>query len=136
MDLFPKTMTENVGLTPERVFSTMLSLEVEAHIIHLNTSSFAEHKATDELYSGIQGFRDTIMENILGHMASKGIRLTPPKGVSVKIGRSSSEVAREVCEFSYQLHEWAEENDWNDLANIADEMQALGTKVSYLLTLS
>lgn len=136
MDLFPKEMMASSNLTAERIYAALISLEVEAHFLHLTTKSFAEHKATDELYSGISGFRDTIMENILGHMAGKGTSLLPPKGISVKTGRSANEVARELCDFAYQLHEWSEEQDWYDLTNISDELCALGTKVQYLLTLS
>ena len=137
MELFPKTMIESSApLTPERVYATLISLEIEAHTLHLNTTSYAEHKALDELYSGIHDFRDRIMENILGHLAMNSTRLNPSKAISVKTGRRGSEVCRELCDFSYSLCEWAESNDWGDLKNIADELQAVGTKVSYLLTLS
>jgi hypothetical protein len=120
-------------LSAENIFSTLVSLEVESHLLHLNTTSFAQHKALDELYSGIQGFRDTILENVLGHTNK---RLMPVKGIAVKTGRTEQEICSELNMFSKQLHSWGEDNDWDDLANIADELQALSTKVSYLLTLS
>jgi hypothetical protein len=121
------------AMTPEAIFSTLVSLEVEAHLLHLETTSYAKHKALDKLYSGIQGFRDTISENILGHVNK---RFMPIKGIALKTGRTPQDICKELIVFSKDLHNMASENGWEDLANISDELQAVGTKVSYLLTLS
>lgn len=131
MRLFPETTLDSY--TNEAIFQRLVSLEAEAHMLHLNTMSYAQHKALDELYSGIQGFRDTIMENLIGN---SGKRLMPIKGLTLNPARTATDLAMDTINFAVNLKGFAETKGWTDLSNIADEFRALGVKVKYLLTLS
>ena len=136
MNLFPKEMLQQSVMsvmTPEAVMGKLIYLEAQAHYNHLNTTSFAEHKALDELYSGIGGFKDTIMELILGYQAPQ--RLGKVEVPPVSVVKDSRDLAIEVGRFAKTVGEWSEENGWCGLKNVCDELEALGTKIKYLLTL-
>lgn len=139
LNLFPPKMFESTnqvssGMTPESVMSKLIQLEAQAHHNHLNTNSFAAHMAMGQLYEGIGGFKDGIMENILGHIAPK--RLGDISIGSIVTTKDNMQIAGELSEFGRSLEEWAEEQGWCDLENTAAEVVALGTKIKYLLTLS
>lgn len=136
LNLFPKEMLQQSvmsTMTPEAVMGQMIYLEAQAHFNHLNTESFAAHKALDELYTGIGGFKDTIMELLLGYQAPLRLGKVDIKPVSVI--KDNFDLAQEVCTFATTLGEWAEDNGWCALKNVADEFEALGVKVKYLFTL-
>lgn len=46
--------------------SSLFEIRINAHIAHLQTSSFAQHKALDELYSEIVGLTDSYVETYQG----------------------------------------------------------------------
>ena len=46
--------------------SMLFEIQVNAHIAHLQTPSFAEHKALNELYDGIDGALDAYAEAYQG----------------------------------------------------------------------
>ena len=46
--------------------STLLASRNQAHIFHLQTTSFAQHKALNEYYDGIIGFIDGFVESYQG----------------------------------------------------------------------
>jgi hypothetical protein len=52
--------------TVQEFVSTLFAIEVNAHIAHLQTSSFAEHKALDGLYKDIVDLRDRFIESYQG----------------------------------------------------------------------
>lgn len=136
MNLFPTEMLQQTAMsimTPEAVMGQLIYLEAQAHYCHLNTTSYSEHKALDELYSGIGGFKDTVMELLLGYQAPQ--RLGKVEIPPVSVVKDSRALAIELSKFAHSLGEWSEENGWCGLKNVADEMEALGTKTKYLLTL-
>lgn len=48
-------------LTPENIQGKLFWLYNAAHKFHLDTKSFAEHKALGELYETLEGFKDDIL---------------------------------------------------------------------------
>lgn len=49
-------------MTPQEFTIALFEIEMDAHIAHLQTRSFAEHMALDELYKGIVDLRDSFVE--------------------------------------------------------------------------
>ena len=45
---------------------TLLNARTSAHILHLKTRSYAEHKALEEFYEGISSLADSLAENLQG----------------------------------------------------------------------
>lgn len=46
--------------------SSLFDIRINGHIAHLQTSSFAQHKALDELYNGIVDLTDSYVEAYQG----------------------------------------------------------------------
>lgn len=49
-----------------KFLGTLMSSRTQAHVFHLQTSSFAAHKALDDYYSGIVDFIDSYAEMAQG----------------------------------------------------------------------
>jgi hypothetical protein len=134
--LFPEDMMSNKssgpGMTLESIASKLVTMELQLQLVHWQTSSYAEHKATGELYEYIQGFKDGVIEKMMGYTGRK------PSSISVgAIGTmSSSAIGMDVCAFAASLKSYAEMNGYLDIGNMADELSGAGNKFKYLLTLS
>lgn len=123
-------------LTPESIQSKLFYLSDAAHKLHLDTKSFAQHKALGKLYEGLIDFRDEISEKLMGYMDGKRIG-------SIKVGalpeftdKAAMELAKEVRDFGAELEEFAEENEYCDIENVAQSLSGLGAQTVYLLTLT
>ena len=123
-------------LTPESIQSKLFYLSDAAHKLHLDTKSFAQHKALGKLYEGLIDFRDEISEKLMGYMDGKRIG-------SIKVGalpeftdKAAMELAKEVRDFGAELEEFAEENEYCDIENVAQALSGLGAQTVYLLTLT
>lgn len=134
--LFPEEMMNksNGGgsLSLESIASKLITLELQLHLVHWQTSIYAEHKATGKLYEYIQGFKDGVMEKLMGYTGKKPSNLTIGSITSV----ASTTIAMEVCSFASSLKSFAEMNNYLDIGNMADELSGEGNKLKYLLTLS
>jgi hypothetical protein len=126
----------NPSLTPELVQSKLFYLSDAAHKLHLDTKSYAQHKALGKLYEGLIGFRDEISEKMMGYMDGKRIG-------SIKVGalpefseKAAMDLAKEVRDFGMELKEYAEEKDFCDVENVAQSLSGLGASTVYLLTLT
>ena len=123
-------------LNPEAIQSKLFYLSDAAHKLHLDTKSFAQHQALKGLYNGLVDFRDEISEKLMGYMDGKRIG-------SIKVGalpeyteKAPMELAKEVREFGSELCDFADENEYSDVENIAQALSGLGAKTVYLLTLT
>jgi DNA-binding ferritin-like protein len=134
--LFPEEMINKSNgmesMTLESIASKLITMELQLHLVHWQTSSYAEHKATGALYEYIQGFKDGVIEKLMGY--------TKRKPSNLSIGEinttSSSIIAMDVCAFASSLKSYAEMNKYLDIGNLADELSGEGNKFKYLLTLS
>jgi len=50
----------------KQFLSSLFEIEINIHIAHLQTTSFSEHKALDEVYTGIIDLRDRFIESYQG----------------------------------------------------------------------
>lgn len=134
--LFPEDMmnmkSNGGGMTLESIASKLITMELQLQLIHWQTSSYAEHKATGGAYEYLQGFRDSVLEKLMGYTGKK------PSAITVgNIGTmSSTSVAMDICSFASSLKNHAEMNNYMDIGNMADELSGEGKKLTYLLTLS
>lgn len=108
--------------------STLLASRTQAHILHLNTESFAQHKALEDYYSGIVDLIDTLVETYQGTM---GIKISGYKQVSLL------ETANPLTYFltlQASLPKYRPTlQGRTHLLNIADEIQALVDQTVYKL---
>jgi len=95
------------------------------HIAHLQTTSFAEHKALNGYYDGILDLTDKFSEVYFGRY----------KRVEIVIPESKNAPAVEHLREMQQTIDSERTNYSSELQNIMDEMLALINKTLYLLTL-
>jgi hypothetical protein len=53
-------------MTTQEFISSLFEIRINAHIAHLQTDSYSQHIALDELYNGIVGHTDAYVENEQG----------------------------------------------------------------------
>jgi hypothetical protein len=95
------------------------------HIAHLQTTSFAEHKALNGYYDGILDLTDKFTEVYFGRY----------KRIEIVIPESKNMSAVEHLKEMQQLIDGERTNYTSELQNIMDEMLSLVNKTLYLLTL-
>lgn len=116
-------------------YATMLfQLPINVQFCHHLTTSFAAHKALDEAYEAMNGFKDSILEQLIGCMGFRysTLNIMPCSNYSEKM---NMQVAEDISKFALKLMKWADEYEYSDVSNLAQEMLGTGNKLKYLLTL-
>ena len=121
-------------LTPDKVISRLFYFHSQAHFNHLQTRSYAEHKALDELYKGLEVFKDEISELLLGYIVPK--RIAKFENIAIRTDMGNDQLLNTLCKFADDLYDYGETTRWWALSNKAAELSGLGYKVKYLLTLT
>lgn len=117
--------TQNV--VPVLVFNAVL-LSAQAHIWHLQTTSFSEHKAFEELYLELPVLADKLAETAMG----LGVSLDETQTESTEL--FPVEDALDVLQsFREDLEEEAGAHN-SGINNIIDEMIGLLARTNYKLT--
>ena len=122
-------------LTPEEIISSLFSFHNNAHFYHLQTSSFAEHKALDNLYKELVEFKDEISEKLLGYTGRRFLSISYQSTPAYTVGVSTT-LCTDIMNFSRRLGDLAQGKGWKDIYNISDSLHGLAAQTKYLLTLS
>jgi DNA-binding ferritin-like protein len=132
--LFPEEMLSKGSseMTLESIASKMLMFYEHLHLIHWQTVSFAEHKATNKLYDYLHEFRDDLMEKLMGYTGKKPV----PYKLESLSNISAGALAVEMSNFASALKQYGEMNAYHDVCNLADSLSGEVSKFKYLLTLS
>lgn len=112
-------------MTPSKFIGILFQSRDAMHIAHLQTRSYAEHKALDGYYSGILDLTDSFTEKFFGRNGR----------VEIVIPESKVQDAVTHLKGMQTLIEAERENYDSDLQNIMDEMVGLVNETLYLLTL-
>jgi hypothetical protein len=113
-------------MTPGKLIGTLFQSRDSMHIAHLQTTSFAEHKALNEYYDGILDLTDTFTEAYFGR--NKRVEIIIPESKVLDATTHLREL-RSILD--------TERTNYNsELQNIIDEMLGLIDKILYLLTLN
>jgi hypothetical protein len=112
-------------MTPGKFIGMLFQSRDMMHLTHLDTTSFAEHKALNAYYDGILDLTDSFTEKYFGRN----------KRVEIVIPESKKMSAVEHMKAMQKAIESERENYPSDLQNIMDEMLGLVNKTLYLLTL-
>jgi len=114
----------------------LLSLLNTIKLYHWNTSCYATHKATDELYEKLNKTMDRFIEVLLGKLNHRlGLQI---RSISVKIISNTKEMEKEILQFNDYLMNLEKHmtNTNTDLFSIRDEIMADLNQFLYLLTFS
>lgn len=127
---------KDAEMTPEFIQGKLFSYADIAHKFHLDTTSYAEHKAMDKLYSGLVEFKDSISEMLMGYLGGKRIGKIKLDEIPEYSKGKCADLCNDVSEFSYELYEWAGKKKYCDIENTAQSLSGLAASTTYLLTLT
>ena len=115
-----------------RIFLEILN---EVKLYHWKTRSYAQHKATDELYEKLNGHIDTFIEVLLGKDESR-IKMVEKRIELIDYSRSSDFKERmyEYREFLIDMSRYFDSKRDSDLLNIRDELLSDINQFLYFLT--
>lgn len=113
-------------MTPGKFIGTLFQSRDAMHIAHLQTTSYAEHKALNAYYDGILDLTDAFAEAYFGR--NKRVEIVIPES-KIMDAVSHLKELRSIVD--------TERSNYNsELQNIMDEMLSLLDKTLYLLTLN
>jgi hypothetical protein len=112
-------------MAPNKFIGLLFQSRDMMHIAHLQTTSFAEHKALGSYYDGILDLTDSFTEKYFG--GNKRVEFTIPESKNME--------AVAHMKAMQKLIEGERANYSSDLQNIMDEMLGLVHETLYLLTL-
>lgn len=113
-----------------KLISTLFASRIQAHIFHLQTSSFAAHKALGEFYEGIEDLADSYVESWQGKYG----QLLTGYQAPTKYVEGDAEVLQyfmELQQFVQMIRGALPEE--TELDNIADDIQLLIDSTIYKL---
>lgn len=131
MAIFPEKMMPNAEMTLEGVTSKLTYFQLQLQLCHWQTTSYAEHKATDKLHSFVLDFKDEVIEKLMGY-TNRRVKVYTLAPITTT---SPVNVVNELITFAYALETWAEENQYCDIENLAQSLSGEAAKTKYLLTL-
>jgi len=135
--LFPEEMMENTGnsLTLETIAGKLSYFYEQLHLLHWQTSSFAEHEALGKIYDKVGDLQDEIVEKIMGYKGAKvkAFKIDVLKDYSIG---ASMQVVGDLITFAKQLEGYGEANNMPDIENIAQSLSGEAAQTKYRLTLS
>jgi hypothetical protein len=133
--LFPEEMmksSSSEGLTLESIAGKLTYFHEQLHLLHWQTTSYAEHKALGALYDYVHDFKDGVVEKLMGYLSKRpGVYKIEPLSAA-----SPMAVVDSLCMFASDLKAYGEANKFHDVCNLADALSGKAAKTKYLLTLS
>lgn len=120
-------------MTTEEIAGKLTFFQEQIHMIHWETRSYAEHKATGALYEYLQDFKDGVVEKLMGY---SGKRIQGMKIELIGNKADALSVVERLLKFSEELMNYAEASKYWDVVNMAQDLSGQAAKTKYLLTLS
>lgn len=134
--LFPEEMQSNAAMSLESIAAKLSFFYEQTHLLHWQTKSYAEHVALGGFYDKLVDFKDEIIEKLMGYMQGKRVNTFKIPTLSNYSNGAPLALVKQVIEFAEQLEDWAEEQDYCDIENIAQSLSGEASKTQYLLTLT
>ncbi len=132
--LFPDDMmkSSSEGLTLESIAAKLTYFHEQLHLLHWQTTSYAQHKALGKLYEYVQDFKDGVIEKLMGYTGKR------PNAYKIEplTNCTAMSCVESLCNFASELKMYGERNSFHDICNLADSLSGEAAKVKYLLTLS
>jgi hypothetical protein len=135
--LFPQEMLEakSNSLTLETIAGKLSYFYEELHLLHFQTTSYAEHQALGIIYDKVGDFQDEIIEKIMGY-SGKRVRAYRIDALKDYSAGMPNQVVKELVAFAKDLEEFGEANNMPDIENVAQSLSGEAAQTLYRLTLS
>jgi DNA-binding ferritin-like protein len=121
--------------TKSRIVHTFLEILNTVKLYHWRTHSYAEHRATDDLYEELNKHIDQFVEVLLGKDASR-IRMVDRR-IQLMDVSTKTDLRKYIFEcraFLVDMNRYFDAKQDSDLLNIRDELLAIFNRFLYLLT--
>ncbi len=132
--VFPQDMLKSGSgeMSLESIASKLTYFHEQLHLLHWQTTSYAEHQALGGLYDYVHDFKDGVIEKLMGYTGKR------PSSIKMEALSSAqpTAVVAALMSFASSLKSYAENNGFHDIANLADALSGEAAKTKYLLTLS
>ena len=122
--------------SPQHIVTTFLQMLNTVKLYHWKTTNYAEHKATDELYTNLNLNIDTFVEVMLGKTGSR-VNLTGQKNLPLLDYTNVEDFKKEIAGYKMFLTGMSADASLNsntDIMNIRDELLSNLNQFTYLLT--
>ena len=124
--------------TQQRIIQMFLQMLNTIKLYHWKTYSYAQHKATDELYSKLNENIDSFVEIMLGKTGTR-VNLTHQKTIPLLDYSNLNDFKKEVEKYKHFLIHMNSDAGINitnnsDLLNVRDEILGNLNQFTYLLT--
>ena len=133
-----KNISVSTKYTQQRIVTMFLQMLNTVKLYHWKTYSYAQHKATDELYSNLNENIDSFVEVMLGKTSGR-VNLTGQKTLPLMDYTNVEDFKKTISQFKDFLTGMNKDNSINitansDLLNIRDEILGNLNQFTYLLT--
>lgn len=119
-------------MTPLKVKQKLFEARDVIHVLHLDTASYAEHKALDNFYNEWLSLADTFIETYQGKYGRIKGTITIDASTDLKSDEYLKQLMMYVCEdFTLIITPDID----SDLENVIADMKQLINQTLYLLTL-
>jgi hypothetical protein len=132
--IFPEEMMKSSSeeLSLETIAGKLTYFHEQLHLLHWQTTSYAQHQALGSLYDYVHDFKDGVVEKLMGYTGKRpGLYKINPL-----INCTAMSCVEELCNFASELKRYANLNSYHDIGNLADALSGEAAKTKYLLTLS
>ena len=135
LSLFPEDMKSKIvggELSLESIAAKLTYFHEQLHLTHWQTTSYAEHQATGELYTYVHDFKDGFIEKLMGYTG----KVPTPYKIEPLTNCTAMQCVTDLLSFASSLKMYGEKNRFHDVCNLADELSGQAAKTKFLLTLS
>ena len=138
LSIFPEGMlggSSSPSLNLDSIAAKLTHFVDQLHLLHWQTTSYAEHQALGGLYDKVFDLKDEIVEKIMGYTGTrpKASKHEMLRDYSIGIAKS---VVTDLKSFASELESYGESNNMPDIENLAQGLSGDAAKTLYLLTLS
>jgi hypothetical protein len=118
----------------QHIVTMFLQMLNTVKLYHWKTSSYAQHKATDDLYANLNTNIDTFVETMLGKTGDR-VNLTGVKSIPLLDYSNLSSFKHEIEKYKqFLINMKLNATNNSDLLNIRDEILGNLNQFTYLLT--
>lgn len=130
-----KPLTIRTSMSPDMIRNKLFTDHSIAHDFHLATMSLSQHLMLKELYEALEDHKDAICEFLLGIQAPKRFSKMSMGDTPAFTEQTLIKFIDEGCEFSKRLCTYGKEIGYEELTNLASNLQGSWVKARYLNTL-
>jgi len=124
----------NSNYSKQHIVIMFLQMLNTVKLYHWKTSSYAQHKATDDLYANLNTNIDTFVETMLGKTGDR-VNLTGVKSIPLLDYSNLSSFKHEIEKYKqFLINMKLDTTNNSDLLNIRDEILGNLNQFTYLLT--